>query len=255
MNISPRSLLLAALLPLSLSAAVETWTNLDGQKMEAEFIAQKGNYVSFIKSDGARFLYPYEKLSETDRARVDVLTSGKSVAAVADPKSSADPSAAPAAPATATTAFARQLSGKLVTLKGKSLGSAPDALLSGTKVYAIYYSAQWCPPCRAFTPGLIADYKKIKTAHPEFELIFVSSDRDEKSMTNYMVETGMPFPALRFSKDRSNRLLARPEHESGIPNLVFVDGNGKDISASFTSSGDYQGPKKVLADINKYFRM
>jgi hypothetical protein len=70
-----------------------------------------------------------------------------------------------------------------------------------------------------------------------------------------MLETGMPWTALRYSDARSGRLLSRPDHERGIPNLVFVDANGKDIFTTYTSDGDYQGPGKVLRDINRHFKL
>jgi hypothetical protein len=73
MNPLLRHFLLIALLPVSPSFAAETWTNLDGQKMEAVFIARKGDYVSFKKTDGTRYVYPYEKLTSADKARVDAL--------------------------------------------------------------------------------------------------------------------------------------------------------------------------------------
>lgn len=244
-----RTLLLAALLPLALSAATQTWTNLDGQKMEAELIARKGDYVSFKKADGARFLYPYAKLNEADRARVDTLTAGQDTSPVPDSPTHTEESAP------AGNDMTRQLNGKLVAVKGKSLAPFTPGQFADTKIYALYYSAQWCPPCRAFTPELVESYKKIKAAHPEFELVFVSSDQDEKSMLKYMVDYGMPWPALRFDVIQSGRLLNRPAHERGIPNLVFTDANGKDLSVSYGPDGSYLGPRKVLADIRKHFKM
>jgi nucleoredoxin len=257
MNKSLRLLLIACLLPLSLNAAAQLWTNLDGQKMEAEFIARKGDYVSFKKTDGSRYLYPYEKLTPADKARIDALADGGTVveAAPEKPNTPATPPAPAAEAAPATSEFARKLSGKLVALKGKSLVSVPASRLEGTKFYAIYYSAHWCPPCRAFTPELVEAYKKIKSRRPEFELVFVSSDRDEGAMKDYMIGDGMPWTALRYSDARSGRLLPRPDNESGIPNLVFVDGNGKDIFTSYTADGDYTGPRKVLSQIQKHFKL
>lgn len=260
MNPSLHRFLLVALLSSSFTFAAESWTNLDGQKMEAEFIARKGDYVSFKKTDGSRYLYPYEKLTPADKARVDALASGlpapQPEADAAPATGSAKPAPAAEEPAAAAESkFARQLAGKLVAIKGKSLSPVSAARLSGTKFYAIYYSAHWCPPCRAFTPELVDAYKKIKARRPEFELIFVSSDNNEDAMKDYMQETGMPWPALRYSDARSKRFLQRPGHERGIPNLVFVDANGKDIFTTYTSDGDYQGPGKVLSDINRHFKL
>jgi nucleoredoxin len=254
MNRSLHRLLLIALLSSSFTFAAESWTNLDGQKMEAEFIARKGDYVSFKKNDGSRYLYPYEKLTSADKARVDALASGLPAPQPETDAAKPAPAAEEPAPA-AESQFARQLAGKLVAIRGKSLSPVSAARLSGTKFYAIYYSAHWCPPCRAFTPELVDAYKKIKARRPEFELIFVSSDKNEDAMKDYMLEAGMPWPALRYADARSGRFLPRPGHERGIPNLVFVDANGKDIATTFTADGDYQGPGKVLRDINRHFKL
>ena len=245
-----RWLFITVLLPLGLSAAVELWPNLDGEKTEAELIARKGDYVSFKKTDGSRYLYPYQKLTPADKTRVDALEGG-TPEANATPSSAKESSSAKSgtAPA-ASNKFARQLAGQLVAIKEQSLSPVSPNRLDGIKFYAVYFSAQWGPPCRAFTPELVAFYKKIKASHPEFELIFVSADRDEKAMTNYMIETGMPWLALRQGNS-----IPRPDYENGIPNLVFVDANGKDLSTSYTSGGEYEGPHKVMEDIRQHFHL
>ena len=64
-------------------------------------------------------------------------------------------------------------------LKGKYLG--------------IYFSAHWCGPCRGFTPKLSEWYKK-DLSKKNFEIIFVSSDRDQGAFDGYLNE--MPWVAL-----------------------------------------------------------
>jgi nucleoredoxin len=44
-------------------------------------------------------------------------------------------------------------------------------------VRGFYFSANWCPPCRAFTPQLAEVYRVIRKREPGFEIVFVSSDR------------------------------------------------------------------------------
>ena len=54
-------------------------------------------------------------------------------------------------------------------LKGKNLVKADgssqlaDAALAGKSVILIYFSAHWCPPCRAFTPVLKDFYEVSKS--------------------------------------------------------------------------------------------
>jgi nucleoredoxin len=228
----------ALLTAVAVRAELATWKNIDGASMEAEFLGRKGDYVTFRKADGAKYLYPYAKLSAADQARVDAL--------LAPPADTPDP----AAPGKLVAA----LSGRLVHVKGSSLARSPDERLQGVRYLAVYYSAHWCPPCRAFTPDLVAAYRSLKAEHPEFELVFVSSDRNEKEMRGYMTEYDMPWLAVAFDRVDSTRALARPGHENGIPNLVFLDADGKELSTSFSPGGDYLGPHKVLADIRKHFR-
>jgi thiol-disulfide isomerase/thioredoxin len=62
------------------------------------------------------------------------------------------------------------------------------------KSVAIYFSAHWCPPCRAFTPELAKLYTEAKASSPSLRMVFVSCDRDEKSFDEYRSE--MPWPAV-----------------------------------------------------------
>ena len=245
MSLLLRRMLLTLLLPLSLNAAIETWT-ANGTAMKAECLGVKGDYVVFKKADGSRMLVPYDKLSAADQARVSGLEFKATTNTV---------TIAPAASSSAddVSKIATALRGKLVRLNGRALGDvAPDQLAS-TKMYAVYYSASWCGPCRRFTPDLVAAYPEIKAKHPEFEIIFVSSDRDEDSMRHYMIDDKMPWLGLRFKEARTNATLNRYQ-ESGIPNLVFIDGDGRILSQSY-DNGQYVGPRKVLNDIRKHFRM
>ena len=255
MNSRYLALLITALLPLSTQAAIETWTGPDGRPIQAEFIRRSGDYISFQKPSGASYLLPYSKLSEADRARVDAIT-GRTASPSAPGSTSTKPMDDSAEPA-ATTKPGKVISpliGKLVYLKGSALVPVPQTPLTGVRFVAFYYSAHWCPPCRAFTPQLVTAYKTIKAANPEFELIFVSSDQDEDSMKNYMRESSMPWPTVRFGQKDTVRSLQRPGHERGIPNLVFMTADGKELATSYNSSGTYTGPGAVLAAIQKHFK-
>lgn len=91
-------------------------------------------------------------------------------------------------------------------------GEAEDvdvASLAGEgKVLGIYFSAHWCPPCRAFTPQLAQWYSKFKQGPngSKFEIVFVSSDKDEKSFQEYYND--MPWLALPFAQ-REKKVLIR----------------------------------------------
>lgn len=93
----------------------------------------------------------------------------------------------------------------------------------------LYFSADWCPPCRAFLPILIAAYDNIKEKDDGFEVIFISSDRDELSFDN--VFSRMPWPAVPFGDPRKawvmRKLKVRAE---GIPVLVAIGADGRTVT-------------------------
>ena len=139
--------------------------------------------------------------------------------------------------------------GDLVSLQGKNLHRFDETQLANTRYFAIYYSASWCGPCRAFTPELVKFYDGIKPNNPQFELIFVSRDESPVAMENYMKADQMNWPALAFTKLRTHKTLGRYAG-NGIPCLVLVDSQGVVLSHSYVNK-TYVGPSKVMDDIQK----
>jgi len=112
----------------------------------------------------------------------------------------------------------------LVDAEGKPV----DPISLKGKMVGIYFSAQWCPPCRLFTPKLVEFRNKIAK---DFEVVFVSSDRDEASMQAYMKEAGMPWPALPFNSEKK-AALSKTFEIRGIPSLVVLNDKGIRISGN-----------------------
>jgi nucleoredoxin len=96
------------------------------------------------------------------------------------------------------------------------------------KYLALYFSAHWCPPCKRFTPELAKTYAAMKAKRDDFEFVFVSGDRDEKSFKDYFAQ--MPWLALPYDKERYEALSSHLEVE-GIPTLVVLDPQGKVITS------------------------
>lgn len=115
------------------------------------------------------------------------------------------------------------------------------------KYTALYFSAHWCPPCRMFTPQLVEWYNEFKPKHPDFELVFVSSDRDEASMDEYIKGDKMPWPYAKFAKAKEE--IFRKYASDGIPYLVLIGEDGKDLTGQ--SGNEWQPPQEVLAKIEK----
>ena len=121
------------------------------------------------------------------------------------------------------------------------------AVEGSPKFTALYFSAQWCPPCRMFTPKLVEWYNNFKAKHPEFELVFVSSDRDQAAMEKYIKDDKMPWPAVKFDLAQSEKF--QKFSSSGIPYLVLIDNEGKAVTAK--PDNEWQAPTQVLTEIEK----
>lgn len=174
------------------------------------------------------------------------------VASVKPPSVAAAPAnAAPARPRVPPTRMETLLQGKLISLAAGRIVPYDASRLNGVKFYGLYFSASWCGPCREFTPELIADYAAIKAVHPEFEIVLVSWDRSEADQHAYLRDDAMPWPALRFSERRLTEIARHAG--SGIPCLVLVDGEGKELSHSYRW-GRYVGPREVVEDAWKILK-
>jgi len=104
----------------------------------------------------------------------------------------------------------------------------------GGKVVGIYFSAHWCPPCRGFTPQLAKLYTTYKGAGKNFEIVFASSDRDEKAFSEYFAE--MPWLAIPYSERECKEKLSKKFKVKGIPTLVILDTDGSVITTDGRSA-------------------
>ncbi|GLT36565.1 hypothetical protein SLA2020_308040 [Shorea laevis] len=118
------------------------------------------------------------------------------------------------------------VSGDLDFVIGKDAAKIPVSDLVGKNIL-LYFSAHWCPPCRAFLPKLIEAYHKIKAKDEAFEVIFISSDKDQSSFDEFF--SGMPWLALPFG-DARKALLSRKFKVRGIPNVVAIGSSGRTVS-------------------------
>eukprot|EP01038_Epipyxis_sp_PR26KG_P011863 gene11863-15873_t len=129
-------------------------------------------------------------------------------------------------------------------LFGDSLATASGLVntteyLQTKKAVGLYFSAHWCPPCRGFTPELVKFYKNLSKSK-DFEIVFLSSDRDEGSFNSYFNE--MPWSALPFEKRDLKAKLSSKFGVSGIPMLIWLGPDGSIITKG--------GRAKVTSDPN-----
>jgi nucleoredoxin len=104
---------------------------------------------------------------------------------------------------------------------------ARDTALNG-KLIGVYFSASWCPPCRAFTPSLVEFRDQNKD---QFEVVFVSSDRSPEDQMKYMADYKMNFVTIAHRSDEA-QALAQRYSVRGIPMLVILDQEGNVITTN-----------------------
>ncbi len=103
-------------------------------------------------------------------------------------------------------------------------------ILSG-KIIGVYFTASWCGPCRQFSPILVEAYDNIKANEKPFEIVHVSSDRDEDEMFQYMKDNNTKRPAVEFGSKTEEKLKEKLGN-GAVPYLVVLNSKGEIISTS-----------------------
>eukprot|EP00408_Alexandrium_pacificum_P034252 CAMPEP_0171270312 /NCGR_PEP_ID=MMETSP0790-20130122/60643_1 /TAXON_ID=2925 /ORGANISM="Alexandrium catenella, Strain OF101" /LENGTH=428 /DNA_ID=CAMNT_0011739143 /DNA_START=78 /DNA_END=1364 /DNA_ORIENTATION=- len=100
------------------------------------------------------------------------------------------------------------------------------------KTLGLYFSAHWCPPCRGFTPKLKEFYAAYKAKEPNFEIIFVSSDKSESEAMDYFKNDHGDYLCLPYSKRDEKAEISSMFGVEGIPSFVVLGPDGKTLNAS-----------------------
>lgn len=90
------------------------------------------------------------------------------------------------------------------------------SVVAGKKFVLLYFSASWCPPCKAFTPILKEFYNANSKS---IEIVFVSSDRKPDEFKAYFSQ--MPWTAIESPEIRQK--LAQTMGITGIPALFVME--------------------------------
>jgi thiol-disulfide isomerase/thioredoxin len=215
-------LLLCGLLVSSVHAEFRTWTRADGKTAELDLVSVAdsggGKIGSFKMRNGRAVPLEASKLSEKDAKVLE------------DWEPEPEESSAPAS------VFDDIFDGNLLKLKGKSLKSFKD-LQKPEKYYVFYYTASWCGPCHKFTPSLVKFYNDNK--NDKFEIVLITSDRDEGNMEEYAEEMKMPWPQLTLKKAAAFKKEFK-HGVTGIPSVIVCELDG-------TKLGNYRN----LAELEK----
>uniref|UniRef100_A0A8C1UWH0 Nucleoredoxin n=1 Tax=Cyprinus carpio TaxID=7962 RepID=A0A8C1UWH0_CYPCA len=118
----------------------------------------------------------------------------------------------------------------LVNLLGERLVNGEKAELDvhalGSKLslLGLYFGCSLNGPCKQFNASLCEFYSKFKKSSDhkdKLEIVFISSDQDQKQWQDFLQE--MQWPALPF-KDRHKKMKLWNKYKvTSIPSLVFVD--------------------------------
>ena len=119
--------------------------------------------------------------------------------------------------------FRAMLGDSLVTGAGQRV-PIDDALL-GKKIVLLYFSASWCPPCRQFTPRLVAFYNEMRAAGRSVEVVFVSADRDAASFRDYLRGHHGPWYAIPWEREQNRNGCSSFFQVQGIPRLIAFSGS------------------------------
>jgi thiol-disulfide isomerase/thioredoxin len=130
---------------------------------------------------------------------------------------------------------AEALAGKMIRADGSvavfEKGKEPD-------YFVFYFSASWCPPCRAYTPKLVTFYEgqqgKGKAEGASFEVILIGEDNNQEAMLAYMRDYKMTWLAMEFEERGMRGVPMNPVR--AIPAVVIVDNAGKVIDDSKRTS-------------------
>jgi thiol-disulfide isomerase/thioredoxin len=215
---------------LPVLAAAESWETTGGQRFEGKLSAVYGPLAIIADKNGSTMV-PIGELKDAELHRVAEYLAAKP---------------ASASPWTGSNSkVAKALKGRLQVLRGEKLVDFDPGPRVEPDFYLVYFGAEWCPPCRTFSPQLVSAYQRLKQIAPDkFEVVFVSSDRESGEQLRYVRHVGMPWPVLKFSQLGRAEAIERWAGR-GIPCLVAVTREGEAVLHSYHGE-NYVGPQDVL---------
>lgn len=101
------------------------------------------------------------------------------------------------------------------------------------KYVVIDFWASWCPDCRKDLPEVIRMYNKWHEKGVEF--LGVSFDTDKQKWTDYIAQSGVPYPQVSELKRMNQSDVAKAYGVRWIPSLYLIGPDGKVLVSTVLS--------------------
>ena len=101
------------------------------------------------------------------------------------------------------------------------------------KYVVIDFWASWCPDCRKDMPEVIRMYNKWHEMGVEF--LGVSFDTDKQKWTDYIAQSGVPYPQVSELKRMNQSEVAKAYGVRWIPSLYLIGPDGKVLASTVLS--------------------
>ncbi|KAJ8758639.1 hypothetical protein K2173_000360 [Erythroxylum novogranatense] len=118
-------------------------------------------------------------------------------------------------------------------------GQVPLSSCDG-KIICLFFSANWCRPCKTFLPQLLQLYNSLLSEDKRVDIIFISFDRDENGFKDHF--KCMPWLAVPFDPVLHKRLsdMCRIDH---IPSLISLSSDGIPVTEDLIKLIEDYGPE------------
>eukprot|EP01084_Bolivina_argentea_P300724 518625_1 len=99
--------------------------------------------------------------------------------------------------------------------------------VAGNEIIMFYFSGEWCPPSKAFTPVLAQFYEKCLENNIKLQIIFISCDQNKNKMLDYYKKYHGAYLAIDFDNRSKIKYLDDKYECEYIPMLTVIDNKGE----------------------------
>ncbi len=192
-----------------------SWTSSDGSRT---FEGTLRSYNSdtgevTVLMEGRPVIFPESKLSAEDIAFIKEEEQKKIDTKASKPDESSIGAAV--------------LKAKLHRLDGKRFRRAE--LEKAPEYYIFYFSASWCPPCRAGAPKMVEKYQAAIPENSKVTMIHVSLDRSDDAAKKWAIAENFPWLTI-LPDDRERSDLMQFKTTRSVPECIVYRPNGEVVT-------------------------